>query len=303
MFSPVSAHSRCKSPCADASNYIRIRRIQRCFGTDQASFCSKDATAPNMSEPRQHHYIPRFYLGGFVDPGILARQSKEIIWVYERGKAVRRSSPQNEARQRDFYSFIQNGSANAAIEAWLGSLENRVAPIISSLTDHARDITKQEREMLALFIGTMQMRTPAGRYLSETRIEPVATRLMKEAAADPNQFRAFIEENYLLPDDNAGFDLDEIRRDILAGRGEELAARQDLKRSEIATVSTIRRCLMIGWCSDLKDSIHKAPLVQHYGSLSKSNDIFSGCLVLGSGVAHGSVPLRHTGRYSPHAGE
>src|SRR5260221_5770537 len=182
-----------------------------------------------MKEPRQQHFIPRFYLSGFADPGFLARNKKEVIWVYEQGKELRRSSPANEARQRDYYTFVQNGSRNVEIEGWLGNLEALVDPIISDLARSPRTIQDSENQVLALFIGTMQMRTPAGRHFSENRTGPLATTLMKEAAADPARFRAFAEENYLLPDDDEQFDLEEVRQSIVAGRGEELAAREGLK--------------------------------------------------------------------------
>jgi hypothetical protein len=191
-----------------------------------------------MNEPRLQHYIPRFYLNGFTDPGILSREKKEIIWVYERGKQPRRSSPKNEARQRDFYSFVKDRSRNVDVETWFGNLEDQVAPIIARLVKDRRHITETEKQWLALFIGTMQMRTPAGRWLSETRVDPLVTQIMNEAAANAARFRSFIEENYHLPDDE-GFDLEEVRQDILAGRGEELSARQDLKLLTIIEVGSM----------------------------------------------------------------
>jgi Protein of unknown function (DUF4238) len=107
-----------------------------------------------MNRARRQHYIPRFYLGGFADPDILARQNKEFIWVYEKGKAVRRSSPKTEATHRDFYSFLEDGSRNVEIEAWLGNLESLVAPIVSSLVRQARHVTCQNKGLaLAVRIG------------------------------------------------------------------------------------------------------------------------------------------------------
>ena len=194
------------------------------------------ASGALMKEPRLHHYIPRFYLSGFADPGALRREKKEIIWVYEREKQVRRSAPAKEARQRDFYAFVKNDSRNVEVETWLGKVEEQVAPIIASLAKDKRRITDAEKEGLALFVGTMQMRTPTGRYLSEMRIDPFVTNVMKEAAADPAKFRSFVEENYQLPAEDVGFDLEEVRRDILAGRGEEIAERDDVKLASIIEV-------------------------------------------------------------------
>jgi hypothetical protein len=189
-----------------------------------------------MKKPRHHHYVPRFYLGGFADPDILERDKKEVIWVYEKGKDVRRSSPENEARQRDYYTFVQNASRNVEIETWLGNLESLVAPIISSLARNPRHISDSEKQLLAVFIGTMQMRTPAGRYLSDSRMEPLTAKLMKEAASDTAKFRAFAEENHLLPASNEEFDLEGIRQGILAGRGDEIAAQEDTKLLSIIEI-------------------------------------------------------------------
>jgi hypothetical protein len=223
-----------------------------------------------MKEPRQQHYIPRFYLSGFCDAGVLARDKEEVIWVYEKGKDVLRSSPENEARQRDYYTFVQNGSRNVEIEAWLGNLEALVAPIISNLAQSPRHITDSEKEVLALFIGTMQMRTPAGRYFSENRTGPFATKLMREAAADPVKFRAFAEENYLLPGDDEEFDLEEVRQDTLAGRGEELAGREGLKLLSIFEIGKMvaEVLLTMSWqtfCSGERESflISDDPVIAH----------------------------------------
>jgi hypothetical protein len=191
-----------------------------------------------MTEPRLQHYVPRFYLSGFADPDILRTEKKEVIWVYERGKQPRRSSPKSEARERDFYTYVNNGSRNADVEKRLAYLEQQVAPILARLAKDRRLIADSEKEWLALFIGTMQMRTPSGRYLSEARINPLVTQMMKEAAADPAKFRSFIEDTCELPRDE-DFDLEKVRHDLLAGHGEALFARQDLNLLGIIEVGTL----------------------------------------------------------------
>jgi hypothetical protein len=188
-----------------------------------------------MNEPRIHHYIPRFYLNGFVDPIILDREKKEVLWVYERGKLFRPSSPSNEARQRDFYTFVEEGSRNTAFETWFGDLEAQVSPIIARLTRDRRHVTDPEKETLALFVGTMQMRTPAGRWLSENRITPLVSRIMKEAAGDPLSFRSFIADNSSHSDYEES-ELEQIRQDILTGRADAVSARKDLELLSIIEV-------------------------------------------------------------------
>lgn len=189
-----------------------------------------------MRGPRLHHYVPRFYLKGFADPSILKRENKEAIWIYEKGKEPRRSAPEKEARERDFYSWVAGDTRNLDVEHWFGNLENQIAPIITSLSEAPREVASSEKELLALFIGTMQQRTPAARWLAENRMDPLISKLMKETAADPVTFRSFVEENRPFPEEGEAFDLEEIRQDILAGRGDVIAENPEHKLLSIIEV-------------------------------------------------------------------
>jgi hypothetical protein len=239
-----------------------------------------------MKEPRQQHYIPRFYLSGFCDRDILARDRKEVIWVYERDKDMRRSSPQNEAKQRDYYTLVQNGSRNVEIEVWLGKLEALVAPILSDLARAPREVTDSEKQVLAVFIGTMQMRTPSGRYFSDHRTDPLATKLMKEAASNPARFRAFAEENYFLPGSDKPFDLEEVRQDILAGRGEEIGTREDFRLLSIIEIGKMIGEVLLGmsW-QTFPSGEHESFLVSDDPVNSQVLDLRTNRLHLRMGVA------------------
>src|SRR5216684_156667 len=81
-----------------------------------------------ISGSRAHHFLPISYLNGFIDPEILRRQKRRVVWVYERGRGVRKSTPENEAHQRDFY-LHESGS----IEGALAEMESVVAPILADL--------------------------------------------------------------------------------------------------------------------------------------------------------------------------
>lgn len=223
-----------------------------------------------MREPRQHHYIPRFYLSGFADPDIFARNSREVLWVYERGKAIRRSSPEKEAKQRDYYAFAENGLKNVEVEIRLGEIEALAAPIISDLSQNPRAIADSDKQVLAVFIGTMQMRTPSGRYISSTQIGPHVRRLMKEAAPDSAKFRALIEENCRLPSADEPFSIEEVRCAILDGYGDKLAARQDIEMFSIVEVGKMmaEEFLNMSWqifCSGDHESflVSDDPVISH----------------------------------------
>src|ERR1700689_167553 len=113
-----------------------------------------------MNEPRLQHYIPRFYLSGFTDPRIQKSEKTNSICVDEKGREIRKSSPKKEARQRAFYSYVQDGTGNYEVEVWLGKLEDQIAPMIPILAKEKRAVTESEKESLALFMGIMHVRTP-----------------------------------------------------------------------------------------------------------------------------------------------
>lgn len=167
------------------------------------------------NQPRQQHYVPRFYLEGFCDPVLWERDRKHVLWVYEKSKSVRRSTPQNEATIRDFYTLTNTGGErDLRFEGWLAGVEENTARIIRNLTD---PLGEEDRGWLALFVGTMFTRTPLGREILDTRVGPAADRFIVEAAQDPHKFRKLISD-LRPPEDMEWVDVEEFRRAILDGR-------------------------------------------------------------------------------------
>jgi len=180
-----------------------------------------DSMQKKSNQPRQHHYLPRFYLEGFCDPVWQEREGKGVIWVYEKGKPIRSSTPDREARERDFYAFEVDGVRNVEAEEQLSRVEQEAAPIIKRLHEIGHTLTAIEKAWLALFAGTMYTRTPAGRKRLETVIGPAVSRLLKTAANDPDEFRALCGD--VNPAATASVNLEEVREDILEGRGGSIA--------------------------------------------------------------------------------
>ena len=197
------------------------------------------------SQPRQHHYLPRFYLDGFCDPAVLGREGKSVIWVYEKGKSVRRSIPGKEARERDFYALEKDGARDIQVEEWLGTVEQHVAPVIRRLRDVRYELSPAEREWVAVFVGTMHMRTPAGRKLMETRVGPAASRAIKEAAKDLDAFRSLFQSISIPVDPD--FDLEDVRKGILEGRGDIISERLDFKLASMIHVGRMEAEMLLGF--------------------------------------------------------
>jgi hypothetical protein len=53
------------------------------------------------TKKRRHHYLPEFYLKGFVDSN-----REPYLWIYEKGNMeIRNASPKDAAVLSDYYSF------------------------------------------------------------------------------------------------------------------------------------------------------------------------------------------------------
>jgi hypothetical protein len=104
------------------------------------------------------------------------------LWVYEQGKAIRRSSPLKEARSRDFYTLIDaTGKPDLSFEKWLSGVEDNAARIIRKPIP---PFSEENRGWLALFIGTLFTRTPQGREINDTRVGPASNKFIVSAAQD-----------------------------------------------------------------------------------------------------------------------
>ena len=66
-----------------------------------------------MSEPRQHHLLPEFYLAGFTDTG--TRDGMLHVSDYRRSRRYR-VRPGQAARERDFYRIEVPGEDRNVIE-------------------------------------------------------------------------------------------------------------------------------------------------------------------------------------------
>jgi hypothetical protein len=155
-----------------------------------------------MSTPRQHHYLPKFYLRGFERDGEL--------WVYQKGRELRRSSADKEARQRDLYSYRDNdGNLVAAFETWLGDIESAVAPLVPRIEARGFRPSDDEKEALFWFVATMFSRVPSALRVGREKVGPASERIIVDSARSPEAFQKFCRQEapWLPPDTN----LEELR--------------------------------------------------------------------------------------------
>lgn len=109
-----------------------------------------------------------------------------------------------------------------------------MAPILDRLQDKEHVIAASERDWLAVFLGTMYLRTPAGRKWPDQRVAPTASQYIAEAAANPDTFASLFHSVY--DPSEYQVDVESIRRDVLEGKHETLAKRPDLNLAAMVEV-------------------------------------------------------------------
>jgi len=130
-----------------------------------------------MNRPKRHHYLPQFYLEGFTRDGLL--------WVYDRKtKTTRKQTPVNTAVESDFYTYVDlKGNESAEIEKLFARLEGYTKPVIDLLTNR-QEVSVEQRGLVAGFIGTLYIRTPGFRRMSDGMREQMMRRVMRLSLPD-----------------------------------------------------------------------------------------------------------------------
>jgi hypothetical protein len=118
-----------------------------------------------MGDPKQHHFVPRFYLSGFNNP-----QGK--VWVFDKlTDKIFQTTGENIAKQNQFYridELAEDGIDALELEKQLAGLEYETSNIIN---DWFRQWSFSEkliipdinREIISLYIVTQLLRTVEAR--------------------------------------------------------------------------------------------------------------------------------------------
>ena len=111
----------------------------------------------HLMSKKRAHYIPRFYLTGFVDP-----RNKPYLWLCEKGNLdIRKSTAANIAVRKKYYSFLMpEGEQDLEIfEDVLAKIEGRAAPVFRVIGQR-QSLSDQERVIFAIFLAFIMVRVP-----------------------------------------------------------------------------------------------------------------------------------------------
>ncbi len=162
----------------------RVRRlVEGCIGGPPLRSVDRLLEiGPKMTKRRLQHYVPQFYLRGFVDPNCPDRY-EPFVWVYERGRAAPyRRAPKNIAAESHFYSVREGDNKNIEVEERLSILESETAPLWNQLENPTLTLTNTDRRVISEFIACMSNRVPAVRGWTNSVVNDVSKMMLKMLA-------------------------------------------------------------------------------------------------------------------------
>lgn len=139
-----------------------------------------------MGKKKRHHYVPRFYLEGFIDP-----KNKPYIWIYEKGKQyIKKATAKDIAVEKHYYSFItETGTKDSeTFEDAFAELETKSAPILQNIKS-GEAINDQEKQTLSYFIAYTMTRVPNYRKNIESIGGKLIKKSMKMIVSDKEVFK------------------------------------------------------------------------------------------------------------------
>lgn len=176
-----------------------------------------------MAKKRRHHYLPVFYLKGFVDP-----HNEPYIWLYKKGNPdVRKATARNIAVEKDYYSFItpEGNKDSQTLENELAKIECGVAPVFRKIKNQT-ELNDQERMLLSLFLALMMVRVPNFRENIEEALGESMKKMNMILATDSRNFKAMIDKFEEDTGKKIGMPIEELRKYMAEGQYDTRATPQ-----------------------------------------------------------------------------
>jgi hypothetical protein len=168
-----------------------------------------------MTKKRRHHYIPRFYLEGFIDS-----VNQPYIWIYEKGDPiVRKATIDDIAVQKDYYSFIDiyGKKDTETYENALAEVESKLAPAFKKIKNHG-SLTNEDKGAFAVFLGLILTRVPNFRENIQKTAGELLKAMSKILASNSANFRSYVKKIENDIGEKIGMPLDDLRKFVLEGK-------------------------------------------------------------------------------------
>ena len=173
---------------------------------------------------RNHHYIPQFYLKGFLDPS----RSKEQLCVIDKTKKYSFfTNPRNVGSERDFNRVDIPGKPIDAVEKSLSDIEGEVARVLKYVEDNATLPKGTDMETLLYFVALLYGHNPQFRNNLSSSETTLIKQMLRASLSNPESYESWAQQERdagrEVPEyEEAKRFVEEGRFDILYGHGHHL---------------------------------------------------------------------------------
>ena len=143
-----------------------------------------------MARKKRHHYIPKFYLEGFVDP-----RNKPFLWIYEKGGSkIIEASAKDIAVEKHYFSFLDSKGErdSETLENALAEIEGKVASVCRKIFNE-KSLCEEDRSFFASFLALMMTRVPNHRNVISVMIESVIKKMSLMFASNKKGFEGSVK--------------------------------------------------------------------------------------------------------------
>jgi hypothetical protein len=146
---------------------------------------AKEAKA---AAPRKHHYVPQFYLRGFVG-------ERDQLFVTDRpSEKSFRTPPKNVAAERDFNRVEIEGMDPGVVEKALAEFEGKVAPALERIKETKSLANKEDRDALMNLISALAIRNPRTRSTINDFIGELVQKAMEIGLATEERWNSQVAQ-------------------------------------------------------------------------------------------------------------
>jgi hypothetical protein len=142
-----------------------------------------------MTEPRQHHITPAFYLVGFTDD--CTRDGTLHVYDYPRHRHYR-AKPDVVASERDFYRVYEPAEAPNVFERELMRLENDLASVLRDVLASGKVASGRELGELLSLVALIHARGPKARERLSLAVGRTMQRRFEAGAVKPDQWETMV---------------------------------------------------------------------------------------------------------------
>lgn len=140
---------------------------------------------------RNHHYIPQFYLKGFLDPN---RPKEQLRVIDKIKKESFVTNPRNVGAKRDFNRVGIPGMPSDVVEKSLSDIEGEVARVLKCVEENATLPKGTDMDTLLYFIALLYGHNPQFRNNLSNFETTVIEQMLRLSLLSPDRYESWAQQ-------------------------------------------------------------------------------------------------------------